>query len=622
MSTAVPTVLIVEDNPTTRKLLRITVESYGCDVREAADARTALASLDEDVDLIVLDLLLPDMDGIKLRERIREHDAAHDVPVIAVSGYRQRLYGEEATAAGFADRFPKPVEPSALLGAMQTWLPAVGDDLPRGTARVLLADDTDVQRKLTTLHLRDRGYEVIEARDGLEALEIARRERPDVVLTDILMPGLDGFDLCRHIAADPALAGTPVVLASSVFVEEADRELAIAAGATGYVTREPDMSAIIEAVRRALVDPATRRPAPDTFGDMHSDRLGRALVHQTAEHSALERELAQREAQLAILSGISETLATSADPATIMESILARCLEATGLAGAEFRSAGGAVAVGDPVPVSEDELQAALDEEAVSPGDDRLVIPVRSAESDLGAVILGTGGRSFTADQMALCHAVARQLCQAVALARSQAELVSSREETICRLATAVSMRDGNTADHTQRMSDLCRALAEAVGVPPERCELLRIASTMHDIGKVATPDAILLKAGPLTTVERAEIERHAEIGHTILAGSGSELLELAATIALSHHERWDGNGYPRGLRGEEIPLEGRIAAVADVYDALTSDRPYRPAMPLEAVLDIMRQGRGTHFDPAVIDAFLVVVGARVTDVPAASAGG
>lgn len=603
------TVLIVEDDPGTRKLLRITLESYGCRVLEARDGASAVDRLDDAPDLVVQTLLLPDMDGLTLRERIRERRP--DTPVIAISGYAQRLFGDQASAAGFADRLRKPVEPSALLSAVQAWLPAVGNDVARGTARVLVVDDTDIQRKLTVLRLRDAGYDVLECADGLSALDLAQREVPDLILTDVLMPGLDGFELCRRIADHGATAGTPVVLASSVFVEEADRDLAVRAGAVGYVTREPDMAEILEAVRRALVDPPVSVDTTADYDELHAQRLGRALAHQAAEHSSLEDELTRRDAQLAVLTGISETLARATDPATVMEEILARCVEATGVAGAQFRAstpAGGPtvppVTVGDPPSVPQDAVEVAAREDRTIVRDDGIVIGLRNDGTDLGVVVLGSRGEPFTGEQVQLCQAIARQLCQAVALARGQAELVGSREETIERLATAVDFRDGGTADHVRRMSQFSSVIARTLGLPPERCELLRIASAMHDIGKVATPDAILLKEGRLTDEERVEIQRHAEIGHAILSGSGSELLEMAATIALSHHERWDGAGYPRGLRGTEIPLEGRIAAVADVFDALISDRPYRPAMPLADALRIVRSGRATHFDPAVLDAF------------------
>jgi diguanylate cyclase (GGDEF)-like protein len=190
-------------------------------------------------------------------------------------------------------------------------------------------------------------------------------------------------------------------------------------------------------------------------------------------------------------------------------------------------------------------------------------------------------------------------------LRRSEQALHHAHEETIRRLGHAAEFRDSQAGSHIERMSRYCTLLGRRLGLDDERCELLRVASPLHDIGKIAIPDEILFKPGPLTPEERAVIERHAEIGYRLLAGSQSELLELAATIAWTHHERYDGGGYPRRLAGEAIPLAGRIASVADVFDALTSDRVYRPAVPLEQALDLMRQGRGTHFDPAVLDALL-----------------
>ena len=127
----------------------------------------------------------------------------------------------------------------------------------------------------------------------------------------------------------------------------------------------------------------------------------------------------------------------------------------------------------------------------------------------------------------------------------------------------------------------------------------------LHDIGKLGVPDTILLKPGPLTPDERIEMQRHTEYGYHILAAGDDELLDIAATVALSHHERWDGAGYPHGISGTDIPLEGRIAAVADVFDAVTSDRVYRPAMALEPAITLLRDGRGAHFDPSLLDVFL-----------------
>ncbi len=173
----------------------------------------------------------------------------------------------------------------------------------------------------------------------------------------------------------------------------------------------------------------------------------------------------------------------------------------------------------------------------------------------------------------------------------------------------AVEFRDEDTGAHIERIGRFSVLLAEHIGMDAEFCERLRHSAPLHDVGKVAIPDAILLKPGPLTPEERAIVETHAEEGHRLVRGSSSSILDMAATIALSHQEKWDGSGYPRGLKGESIPIEGRIVAVADVFDALTSDRVYRKAFSVEEAVQMMREQRGRHFDPVLLDAFMEVLG-------------
>lgn len=184
-------------------------------------------------------------------------------------------------------------------------------------------------------------------------------------------------------------------------------------------------------------------------------------------------------------------------------------------------------------------------------------------------------------------------------------DLRLAEEETIHRLALAAEVRDDETSRHIERMSRYCAILATRAGEGQRQSGLMRIAARMHDIGKLGIPDAILHKPGRLTADEYGIMKGHAEIGYRILEGSKSELARTGATLAWTHHEKVDGTGYPRGLRGEQIPLEGRIAAIADVFDAITTDRVYRPAFPLGEALDIMRDGRATHFDPDLLDLFL-----------------
>ncbi len=189
-------------------------------------------------------------------------------------------------------------------------------------------------------------------------------------------------------------------------------------------------------------------------------------------------------------------------------------------------------------------------------------------------------------------------------LETSESELRRLREETIRRLSWAAEFRSNETGQHILRMSLYCTLLGRLAGLDAERTEMIRIASPMHDVGKIGIPDRILLKAGTLTPEERVVMQAHTEMGHRILAGSGVELLDLAAELALTHHERMDGDGYPRGLEGEAIPLEGRIAAIADVFDALTSDRVYRPAYRPDEAREAMLAGRGSQFDAELLELF------------------
>jgi len=187
----------------------------------------------------------------------------------------------------------------------------------------------------------------------------------------------------------------------------------------------------------------------------------------------------------------------------------------------------------------------------------------------------------------------------------SESRVWASQAETIFRLARMVEFRDEETGQHVHRMSSYCEILAHRSGLSGEQCELIRLASQLHDVGKVAIPDSILLKPGKLTDEEFETIKTHAEIGYRMLSSSTSPVVQLGALIAYTHHERWDGAGYPRQLAGEAIPREGRIAAIADVFDALMSDRVYRTAFPLKVAIEKMRAEHGSHFDPTLLDMFI-----------------
>lgn len=187
-------------------------------------------------------------------------------------------------------------------------------------------------------------------------------------------------------------------------------------------------------------------------------------------------------------------------------------------------------------------------------------------------------------------------------------QLYQTEKDVIQRLSRAVEYRDSETGTHTFRMSEYAYYLAEAVGMGPTECEIISTACSLHDIGKIGIPDSILQKPGKLTPDEWEVMQTHTTIGGELLAGSDSKFLKLGKEIALTHHEKWDGSGYPKGLKGEKIPLVGRICGLCDVFDALTSVRPYKEAWSWDDALEEIKKGSGSHFDPAIVDCFFRIL--------------
>ncbi len=187
----------------------------------------------------------------------------------------------------------------------------------------------------------------------------------------------------------------------------------------------------------------------------------------------------------------------------------------------------------------------------------------------------------------------------------SMNEVEERERETLHRLARAIEYRDVGTSAWLERMSRIAGLIAEEMGLPEDQAKLVEMAAPLHDMGKIAIPDAILLKPGPLTEEEIAVMRQHPRIGHELLSDSQNRFIQTGAMIALRHHERYDGTGYPDGLAGEAIPIEARIVAVADVFDALLSPRPYKPAWSIDEALEYLQAQRGRHFDPRCVDALL-----------------
>jgi putative two-component system response regulator len=333
--------------------------------------------------------------------------------------------------------------------------------------KILVVDDEDRNLRLMKLLLTSFGYDVLTASNGQEALEKVHDISPDVILLDIMMPKIDGFEVARQLKREEETKIIPIVMVTALNEVE-DRVKALEAGADDFLNKPVDKTEL-----RARVQSLVKVKACND--------------HMRNYQKELEAEVAKRTKQL------------------------------------------------------------------------------RQALKKLKELSL----------------------------------------ESICQLCRAAEYRDENTGDHIKRMSHYTSAVARKMGLNKQTVENLLYTVPMHDAGKIGIPDHILLKPGKLSDKEWEIMKQHTIIGAQILAGSDAKFIKLAQIIALTHHEKWDGSGYPEGLKGSKITLVGRITAIADVFDALTSRRPYRmKPFPLEEAFDYIKQERGRHFDPEVVDAF------------------
>jgi len=326
------TILLVEDNPITRKMLRVTLELEGYEVVDSPDGTTALElAATRRPDLLILDYVLPDMDALELLADLRFKGGPPDLPAIVITGMVSRLEELRARSSGSTQVLAKPVEPSQLLEVVRVQLaPTVGRT--RGQ-RILVVDDEPLNLKLAALRLTLAGYEVETAAGGEEALAIAHRQQPDAILTDVMMPSMDGFTFCCEARRGPALRGVPIVLVSSAYVDEADRELARQMGANALVVRTPDLRDALDAIEAGLR--GTLGAPPATTGKdvsaLHRERLQVQLERQIARNETLVRQAAIQATALSIVRGLSEVLAQPRDVSQILGDVLVHCLDAAGL---------------------------------------------------------------------------------------------------------------------------------------------------------------------------------------------------------------------------------------------------------------------------------------------------
>lgn len=504
MTTAnVPTILVVDDNDIVRKLYRVALAAEGYQVVEAEDGRNALQALStHEPDLILQDLILPDMGGIDLVRLLREHPNGASIPILAVSGFQSEMELAEKLGVGFTDFLFKPVEPSRLVQTVQTYLPAEPSGspaaLPNGL-HLVVADDDPIQLKLARVRLEHLGFKVTAVSDGFEALDALRKEPSAGLITDVLMPNLDGFRLCLAIKQDPELAHIPVVLTSCVYTEPADRQLAQQVGASDLVLRTGDLREVIRALTDAVNRPTLPPDAHDVPTDDYLQRIVHQLERQAEQNRAHTRRLAWLETELAVLASISSSLDGERPLAELLHELLQHCLDGLGLTHAAIFLAddeehltpwvelvvnGGTLHFDEETQAELTRVAATLHQPLLLPSiagagaeaqtlhrlglRSLLILPIHASDRLIAAMLLGSDRAEIDEDSVLFARAISQHIASAITQSKSLSRLRRS-EERHRHLAEAVPVgifeadRNSFCTYANPRLEEICGLVQEEI---------------------------------------------------------------------------------------------------------------------------------------------------------------
>ena len=624
-------VLVIEDNPITRKVVRLSLGEAGFAVVEAATAAEGLAAATRaPPDLVLQDLQLPDLDGLELIAQLRALPDLHDVPIVAFSGFLAPFEYGRAIALGFTDFIPKPIEPGRLVDVIRMHLPvaAPGVAVLGAGRRVLLADDDPVQLKVGRLRLRGLGFVVETARDGVQALEILRRVAVDAVVSDILMPRMDGFRLCAEIRRDPALAHLPVVLASSTYVDEADRLHAARTGATAFASRSPDLAGVLAALAKALAAPAatTVRIATPSDTAEQRDRVVQQLERQAVMNSAFAHRATMQASMLSVAASLSEALTRHDGHGDSPAELLAILLDASGIScgalyttsvdepglvlGAAMGFSGGvrqalvdfgrdhAIAaptisaqeprlVGGPLVVPEERrLLAALEVASL------LLVPLTNGSECVGLLLFAAPDLMLAGpDWVPFSRTIAVQLGQALVLARTVRRLASS-----ARFARALIDRASEcivTADVHGRLRESNAAGERLFGVPREQLvgrSIFDVIGADGDTESRAWFEA-LLRDGSVVGMTRRFARPDGRVVVASISGSVVEIDGERTVVSILHDLT-----EPQRLADEERLLHAVTLAASEASGVLE-------------MFDVVLRTVGEHGDWTIAAAWCPVAG-------------
>ncbi len=471
----------------------------------------------------------------------------------------------------------------------------------RGAWKVMIVDDDDFVHKVTELTLGDYRYQgapvrYLHAYSGAEARELLR-EHPDtaVILLDVVMETENaGLEFARHVRQEADNSFVRIILRTGQPGQAPERKVI-----TEYDINDYKHKAELSEQRLFTSITAAIR----SYRDLRTIELGRLGLQEVIRaSSALFAACSVPDFFVLALEHILRT-GRCAGPSCHEHGLVALCVddgfEVLECRGVSAKPAGALI-----------ERMRELNERAVREG------PVLVLEQEFAARFFNTHtdqhyffhvffGRPLNETECGLLHILGGNIAVALGNLFLTEEIVATQREVVLTLGEVVETRSKETAHHVKRVAEYSYLLALKSGLSEERAHLLRMASPMHDVGKIGIPDSILFKPGKLTEEEFSIIKTHTVIGHSILKASPRRIMRTAATIALQHHEHWDGGGYPHGLVEDETHIFGRITALADVFDALSCDRVYKKAWPLSEVLDYLREKRGRQFDPFLVDIFL-----------------
>jgi putative nucleotidyltransferase with HDIG domain len=475
--------------------------------------------------------------------------------------------------------------------------------------RVLVVDDQAPILKFLGSALAGQGCVTAAASTAEQALELLARQRFDLVISDIKMPGLSGLDLLRAVKSRQP--DTPVVLITgSPTVDSA--VFGLRHGAYDYLAKPFSAQEVRTLVQRVKEDQARFRPA-----------------------AGLAEDLARRQFGLEVFFRLGERALSGMDPQPFIEQVLSDTLQSLGGDAAVVLvrdGEGGFTAQhqGDPTLVKEltTRLESALPRllnngrhaVTLSAAEDAfttLAAVIPGLPGAAGVLCLGRGARTgaFLPDEKELLLGYAQNTALALERMRLGQSVEKNLINTITAFVNAIESKDRYLKGHSARVSLYSGEIAAVMGFPAEDVLVVCRGGILHDLGKLTMLDPILSKPGHLTPEEYLLVKDHVEVGHRILKPLG--FLDRESLAVRHHHERWDGKGYPDGLAGEQIPLIARIVTTADTFDAMTSDRSYRTALPFETAIAEIERGAGTQFDPCVVDAFLGVPRQRLLDISA-----